>query len=562
MRKYAVTGIGPVLIFFCVFCAEIDSPRIQDNDTNSDSNSDSEGDSGSGDGLDTGIDTDSVLDSDKDTDTDADADSDADRDTDSNTDTNTDSDTDTDFDTDTDTGSDRDVVITIENGVFWNDIGGNRIEAHGAGFLHINDKFYWIGEDKSDNAALFKAVNCYASKDLKNWEFRNSIVTRDTHPDLGISDRIIERPKVIYNETTEQYVMWLHWEGDSYREAEAGVFYSDTIDGDYTLYKHFRPFNNMARDCTLVKDDDGTAYFMAAANNNYDMVVYRLTEDYLDVESRVVTLWPGGQREAPAMFKYEGRYYLITSGCTGWDPNQGKYASAESIEGPWTELKNIGDALTFDTQSTFVIPIYGSEKTTFVYVGDRWMDPDYVDGKYIWLPLIVDGENLTMDYYLEWQLNLTSGHWIHEDPYLSQAGWSLLFVDSEERIGEDGAAVNAFDEDPFTFWHTEWQRKTPAPPHELQIDLGAPYSIEGFRYLPRQGGNLNGTIADYQLYVSDDVADWGGAVATGTFAADNSFKVVTFSAVTGRYIRLVALSEISGRAYTSVAELDVIGSSK
>ena len=107
------------------------------------------------------------------------------------------------------------------NGGFWNDTTGNRIEAHGAGLIHVGDTWYWIGEDKSHNAGTFKGVNCYASKDLASWQFRNAIITRATSTELAASDRIIERPKVIYNDTTKKFVMWLHWDGPSYATAEA-----------------------------------------------------------------------------------------------------------------------------------------------------------------------------------------------------------------------------------------------------------------------------------------------------------------------------------------------------
>ena len=46
---------------------------------------------------------------------------------------------------------------------------------------------------------------------------------------------------MIHNDTTNQYVMWLHWDGNSYADAEAGVFTSATVDGNYTLRKPLPP---------------------------------------------------------------------------------------------------------------------------------------------------------------------------------------------------------------------------------------------------------------------------------------------------------------------------------
>ncbi len=294
-------------------------------------------------------------------------------------------------------------------GLFWNDTDGNRIEAHGGGFIQIDSVFYWIGEDKSHNQHTFKAVNCYASTDLMNWTFLNSIITRDTDPDLDSDLRVIERPKVLYNDSTRKYVMWLHYESSDYSDAQAGVFMSDSIAGDYELVNHFRPNNNMSRDCNLFKDDDGKAYFVSAANHNADLVIYELTEDYLDIERQIITLWPGSYREAPALVKKDGIYYLISFGATGWNPNQAKYATAESMEGPWSALKNFADNTTFDSQSTYILPVYGSQDTTYIFCGDRWQDPDLQSSKYIWLPLTVGGKSISMQNKELWQLNIEKG---------------------------------------------------------------------------------------------------------------------------------------------------------
>jgi hypothetical protein len=469
-------------------------------------------------------------------------------------------------------GSGGDVVVTITNGVFWNDTDGNRIEAHGAGLIYTNDAWYWIGEDKSANSGNFKAVNCYRSTDLSHWEFRHAIITKASATDLNTADRIIERPKVIYNDTTNKYVMWLHWEGQNYATAEAGVFTSDTVDGDYTLVRHFQPNGNMSRDDTLFKDDDGKAYFLSAANNNADSALYALTDDYTNVSKQIGTLWPGSSREAPAIMKADGHYFIVNSAATNWDPNQQKYGTATAMTGTWSSLSNIGDSKGYDTQTAFIIPLVGSKTTTYIYAGDRWQDPDLKSSKYIWLPIkISGGTKLAMDYYDSWQLDVTTGEWSaggtggtggtggNNDGFLPKTNWALVSVDSEETQAEDGHATNAFDDSTSTFWHTQYTGAKPAPPHEIVIDLGASYSLTSMRYTPRQDGNQNGMVADYEFYVSDSTTDFGTAVKTGTFGTSTTPTTVTFTAKSGRYIRFRALSEINGKAYTSVAELDVAG---
>jgi hypothetical protein len=289
-------------------------------------------------------------------------------------------------------------------------------------------------------------------------------------------------------------------------------------------------------------------------------MVYELSEDYLSVKRQVAVLWAGAKREAPAMFKHEGRYYLITSACTGWDPNQAQYATASSIGGPWSSRTNIGNSTTFDSQSTFVIPIQGSKATSYVYVGDRWQDPDLVSSKYVFLPLKLDAASLGLDYYDAWQLNLTTGVWSVNDGFLPQAGWKLLYADSEETSAENGRGTRAFDNSGQTLWHTEYQNSKPGYPHELQIDLGASYELEAFRHLPRQDKDANGMVAKYEFYVSDDSKAWGSAVASGTFADSREATLVPFPKKSGRFVRFVALSPIiEGQAYASVGELDLVG---
>ncbi|MBN1779870.1 family 43 glycosylhydrolase [bacterium] len=300
---------------------------------------------------------------------------------------------------------------TIVNGEYWEDTDGARIQAHGGGFIKVEDTYYWFGEDKSHNRHLFKAVNCYASQDLVNWTFRHAVLTPATHPDLAAAGRVIERPKVLYNEQTGQFVMWMHWESSNYGAAECGIARSGTIDGDYELVAHFRPNDNMSRDCTLFRDDDGTAYFASAANENADMIIYRLTDDYLDIQEQVVTLWPGSYREAPALLKTGGMYYLFTSGATGWDPNQAKYATAPAMDGPWSALTDIGDHITFDSQSTYIIPVAGTDTTTIIFCGDRWQDPDLQSSKYIWLPLHIEDGKAALSWRRIWQINTAAGAW-------------------------------------------------------------------------------------------------------------------------------------------------------
>jgi hypothetical protein len=122
-------------------------------------------------------------------------------------------------------------------------------------------------------------------------------------------------------------------------------------------------------------------------------------------------IWAGQHREAPAIFKINGTYYGVTSQSTGWAPNQGGYSAATSIGGPWSNIVNIGDNTTFQSQSTYVIPVAGSQTTTYIYAGDRWNSSNLSLSQYVWVPLTVNGTMLSMTYYARWSLNLATGVW-------------------------------------------------------------------------------------------------------------------------------------------------------
>jgi lysophospholipase L1-like esterase len=142
---------------------------------------------------------------------------------------------------------------------------------------------------------------------------------------------------------------------------------------------------------------------------------------------------------------------------------------------------------------------------------------------------------------------------------IPQQNWSVWYVDSEEIAAENGMAENVFDGNAGTFWHTEWYNSAPTPPHEISIDLGGVYDISGFRYLPRQDGATNGNIASYEFYVSADGLNWGSPVASGSFAAGASEREVSFTPARGQFIRLKANSEINGKPWTAVSEINVVG---
>ncbi|NNG35180.1 discoidin domain-containing protein [Nakamurella aerolata] len=115
----------------------------------------------------------------------------------------------------------------------------------------------------------------------------------------------------------------------------------------------------------------------------------------------------------------------------------------------------------------------------------------------------------------------------------------------------------AIDGKPDTFWHTQYSPSTPPLPQWITLDLGAPYNLNGLRYLPRQSGGSNGIITGYTISASTDGTTFT-PVTSGSWGADAAEKSATFTARSARYLRLTATAGVGG--FANAAELKVLGS--
>ena len=289
-------------------------------------------------------------------------------------------------------------MSNFRNGEPWLDTDGNVIHAHGGHMLHHDGWWYWYGENRTEN----NYVSCYRTKDFKSFEFRGNIITTETptegyrvQTDLSLAGKNadgtihkvnLERPKVLWCERTKKFVLWCHYEnGVDYHDARCAVASSDYPDHGFVYHGSFNPFGDMARDCTLFMDGED-AYFAAASRDNRDLHVWKLMKDFMSVSKLVNNLFQNESREAPAFFKKDGRYYLLTSYCTGWAPNQGKWSSSDSIDGEWEINEKFGDETTFRSQPAFVLEKDGK----FIYFADRWGgNGHYHDSTYVVLEIKV-----------------------------------------------------------------------------------------------------------------------------------------------------------------------------
>lgn len=333
---------------------------------------------------------------------------------------------------------------TFRPGALWPDDKGVHINAHGGGILEDHGVYYWFGEHKVSGEAGNRAqvgVHVYSSRNLTDWHDEGIAlaVSNDPASDI-VKGAIIERPKVVRNARSlgGKYVMWFHLElkGHRYDAARAGVAVADKVTGPYVYQGSFRPDagawpvdvtaadkdpatsflardhagGQMARDMTLFVDDDGTAYDIYASEENHTMHISRLTDDYLRSAGQYARMMPNGDDEAPAIFKHGGKYYLVTSGLTGWAPNAAKSYVADHMFGPWKPLGNPvrgtpeQQKITFGGQSTYALTLRRNGCTRHILMFDIWRKHDAIDGRYVWLPVEWEGGKPVVRWRDSWTL--------------------------------------------------------------------------------------------------------------------------------------------------------------
>jgi len=332
-------------------------------------------------------------------------------------------------------------IQTIQPAQAWPDTDGNPINAHGGNIINYKGTYYWYGEHRIETivGVTENGISCYTSKDLLNWEYRGLILRPNGEGDFQLGC-LMERPKVVFNQKTQKFILLFHHELKDLGYAAAHVAFavSDTPLGPFKYLRSLRPNagkwpenfrsidikkskelkdidtkklkgddwnqavhnglflardfdgGQMSRDMTVFVDDDGTAYHIFASEENQTLHIARLTPDYLDYTGQYVRIDAGGSNEAPCIFKKDGTYWLITSACTGWAPNRARMFSAKNIFGPWqkydTPFSGPNYEKTFNGQGAFILD-NPQQKGHFIFVGDIW-DPQQLSiSRQLWLPI-------------------------------------------------------------------------------------------------------------------------------------------------------------------------------
>ncbi|MGX1829870.1 AbfB domain-containing protein [Paenibacillus taichungensis] len=419
--------------------------------------------------------------------------------------------------------------VTITNGSDWLDTAGNPIQANSGNILKVGSTYYWYGEHAV--SGKFDSVNVYTSTDLKNWTFSNAILTKDSATELASSK--IERPKVIYNAATKQYVLWAHYEnGTDYNLGRVAVATSSTPNGKFTYEGSFRPLDYESRDMTVFVDTDGTGYLITTSRKNGGandtMAIFKMNASYTDVESFVGWQFENAYREAPAVVKKGNRYYLFTSQAAGWYPNQGAYATASSMTGTWSALTPYGNPSAFGSQIHDIATITGSSTTSYIYMGDRWNPLNLGEHKHIWLPLTLNDSNGTasLEWYKEWNIDAVTG--TVTPPSLVNHAQGKTATAISTASGSSASNVNDGN------YQTSWAASSNTWPAWWQVDFGAPKTIteidiSWFMYKGSEG------YYKYKIEISNDGVNYSSLDRTSNTTYGFTTDAVHFTA---RYVRI------------------------
>lgn len=467
----------------------------------------------------------------------------------------------------------------------WYDSNGNTIQAHGGGFLQMEDEqgavYYWVGENKDHNGSSFNGINLYSSRDLLNWKFENTVLKPDSE-NPALRDNKIERPKLIYNKTTGQFIIWGHWEtADSYASSQICVAVSNKVNGDYTFLGHWRPGGeeknwrtktvngstiyveddgyefavtnqvtpdgNMSRDMTVYVDGD-RGYLVSACADKHSICIYELNDEFTDVVSgSEYHVFESDKLEAPAIIKSGGYYYLMGSGQSGWYPNQARYAYTKDISSQegWSELKLIGNNTSFYSQPTNIMELTSpAGQKNYVYMGDRWNSKKLGDSTYVWLPLEINGTDMSLSYVPEWSLNAEDGTVQYDEAEVVSTGKSATCsVEGQEGYGVEKANDGDYFNTNKSGTSSSYFRPVSLP-FTWTVDLENVYDLSR---IDISFNHWNGSEAyhQYDIYGSVDGSSWKQLVDE----SDNKITGFKSHGLKGqyRYIKLEVLKAVKDK---------------
>ncbi|MGA3181253.1 MAG: discoidin domain-containing protein [Verrucomicrobiota bacterium] len=418
---------------------------------------------------------------------------------------------------------------TIHNDFLWTDQNGYPIATRSGCMCQFGDQFWWYG-------GAFPGFDqtCYESTDLVHWTYKGVALRTDV---------LTDRMDVLYNDTTRQYVMFLKYNGDA---AFFGIATATKPEGPFTFKSQTLVDGAKIGDTSMFKDADGKAYLCYVWDNagpNRQHGIYLMSPDYLTLDKRIY-LFDIRSREAPHIFKRNGIYYYGTSRTAGIRSTATTYYTATNLAGPWSPprvLSTPGSDNSWDTQCDFVFPIQGSQGTVYMYDGDRWIHTAARQGDYLWLPLEFDGDTPILNYYQDWDVNLTTGAWRKFDPARNLA---LNKTATASSALASNAAANVTAATTYqNYTDFRWE-SDPGDPQWIMVDLGSPAEIN--RVTLKWHYNF---AKAFKIQLSTDATAWTDVFST-THGSAYSVTDETFKTTTARYVRMYGTQRGTPNGYS------------
>ncbi len=353
----------------------------------------------------------------------------------------------------------------------------------------------------------------------------------------GFNQCRFESVNFVHNAKADVFAFVAHFEADGgYGTAMISLASMKAGEEKMTFHGAYRPEGDDCRDLNVFVDDDSTGYIIAAANNNANLGIYKLNDDWSAIEGRLCFVSMYKWRELPSVLKKDGVYYLFSSGTAGWYPTQGMVATATNMAGPWSELKHVGNTTTFSSQSGTMFTLHegGNNHIMATY---RWMfgwqdatNKSTTNRRY---PVSVSNGYAFYDFFDELLYN-----WENDVLIPVQTGRILsqdAAVKTEDTEGY--AAGNAANDG---HYRTSWYKKENVWPYTWEADLG---KVSHLTQLQVSWLIWNGSepYYNYILEASVDGENWTKVLDKSEGYTDYGFTCDNIDGY-GRYVRLTVLN--------------------
>ncbi|MEU9919019.1 family 43 glycosylhydrolase [Streptomyces sp. NPDC051001] len=315
----------------------------------------------------------------------------------------------------------------IANDTVWTDTDGNPILAQGGNVLKVGPTYYWVGQKLVKGQP--KAVNLYSSTDLENWTSEGPILSQSGTTGPLATGLWLGRPQLLRH-PNGTFILAVEINNGPGGRNQMLFATSPTVGGTYTPTSQdsVKVNGNTIGDHSVFVDGSN-AYLVYVGDTgsgiNQTINIARLNTDWAAVaaEAPIWSTSNSNHNEAPAIVKVDGRYHLFASGMDWWDATPTSYRTSTAMtaagwnQGSWKPVvTRPGSTNSFGTQFEQIIPLVGSQGTSYLYNGDRYSQFYAGDGnapggigRNAWYPLTFEAGTPVLNGYTDVDVNTAAG---------------------------------------------------------------------------------------------------------------------------------------------------------